>query len=84
MFFFLLTTFDTRDCYYFESNPSLVFLFKAFLAKKGKTTTQNVVLLSSKSEEISFPNEFAFMFILNFIDTKSSEKCQRGWIWKKI
>ena len=31
---FLLTTFDTKDCYYFEWNLSLMLLIKVFLTKK--------------------------------------------------
>ena len=46
MFIFLLTLLDTSDCYYFESNLSLVLLIKVSCKK-----TCNVVSQSSKHRD---------------------------------
>ena len=70
MFISLLTPFDTRVCGYIESNLSLVLLIKVFLTKK----TCDVALLSSKHEEITFPQDFLFVF---------SHIFNRGYINKK-
>ena len=63
MFIFVSTPFDNWDSYYFESNLSLVLLIKVFLKKKAC----NVVLQSSKLEEIILPQDFIFAFMPYFI-----------------
>ena len=75
MFIFLLTPFDTRDYYYFKSNLSLLLLTKVFLTKN----TCNVVLQSSKHEEITLPEEFMVAFILYFIGAILSKKYCQKW-----
>ena len=68
--FISITHFDTKDCYYFKSNLSLVFLIKVFLKRSC-----NVVLKPSKHKEITFPSEFVFVFISYFIEGILSKEC---------
>ena len=79
MFLFLLTPFDTSDYYYFKSNLSLLLLMKGFFTKN----TCNVVLQSSKHEEITLPEEFMVVFILYFIGTILSKKYCQKWRARK-
>ena len=58
MFIFLLTPFDTWDCYYLVSNLNLVLLIKK---------SSNVLLWSSKDEEITLPQGFICVCIWYFI-----------------
>ena len=51
MFIFLVTPVDTLNCYYFESNVSLI------------NKACHIVLKPSKHKEITFPHEFLFVFI---------------------
>ena len=57
MFIFLLTPFDTCDCYYFESHFSLVLLIKMLLTrgleKKCKRETATLGGLSVEGGSIS-------------------------------
>ena len=60
MLAFLLTHSDTRDCYYFESNLSLVLPINVLLIEKAC----KVDLYSPKQEEILFAHEFIFVLIM--------------------
>ena len=60
MLAFLLTHSDTRDCYYFESNLSLVLPINVLLIEKAC----KVDLYSPKQEEILFVHEFIFVLIM--------------------
>ena len=73
MFIFLITSFDAWDCYYFESNPSLILLEKMFLTWK----TSIVGLQPSKHEEITFL--VIFVFISYFIGVILSKKKVKMW-----
>ena len=74
MFIFLLTPFDTWDCYNFESNLNQVLLLKVLYIKKAC----NTVSQSPKNGEITLPHEFIFVFIRYFNGAVSSEKsCQK-------
>ena len=71
MFIFLLTLFD---CYYFESNLSLV-SYKSASYKK----TCNVVLKSSKHEQITFLIIFPFIpYLIGAISLKNVGKRRAG------
>ena len=60
---FSLISFCTCDSYYFESNLGLVLLMKVLFTKN----VCNVVLQSSKPEEITFPPGIMFVFMPYFI-----------------
>ena len=80
MFIFLLTPFDTSDCYYFKINLSQVLLVKVLLTKKAC----NIVFWSSKNEEITLPQEFTFVFIQYFNGTiLLKNSCQKQVVLKK-
>ena len=76
MFIFVSTPFDNWDSYYFESNLSLVLLIKVFLRKKAC----NVVLQSSKLEDIILPQDFIFAFTPHFIGMILPKKI----LWKVV
>ena len=62
--YYSFNSFDTKACYYFEPNISLVLLIKVFLTKKMEC---NYILKSFKHEEItsSFESFFFFLFSPN-------------------
>ena len=68
MFIFLLTLSDTKDCYYFKSNLSIMLLIKAFLTKKASIA----LVKSFKHVKITFPHVFILVFIPYFIWVMSS------------
>ena len=68
--------FNTWDCYYVKSNVNLVKHTKLLLLKKEC----NVVLYSSKREEITLPHKF----ILCLPRTSLGRYCCQRWgVWKK-
>ena len=70
MFIFVLTPFDTWDCYYFGLNLSLG---KAF----------NIVFYFSKNEEITLPHKFIFVFIRYFNGMILSKKFAKSSRFRK-
>ena len=74
MFIFLLTPFDTKECYCFESNLSLVLLI---------IKVCNIVLKSSKHEEAYFPHDFIFVSSLFHWDNIVKKCFQKWWFGKK-
>ena len=63
MFIFLFIPFSTKDCSFLKSNLCMLLLVKVFLTKKA----HNFILKSTKREERTFPLEFVFVRIPNFI-----------------
>ena len=72
----LYFSFNTWYCYYFESNLSLVLHKKVLLIAKKAC---NIVLQSSKHEEITYLYEFIFVFTSYIIGAILLEKCCRKW-----
>ena len=80
MFIFLITSFDAWDCYYFESNPSLILLEKMFLTWK----TSIVGLQPSKHEEITFLVIFCVYLVFHWGDTIQKKKVKMWRVRRKV
>ena len=83
-FIFLLTAFDTKGCYYFESNLSLVLLIKVSLTKKKRHVMQ-WYFEALKNDFFSWISlKFSSFHFFGFIETISSKNVKSEGFGKKI